>query len=445
MIPSKNIVSVDLDNSNKLIYHRWFGNPMIVDNNTYENLLAGDNSVQQNEELLNGFASSGFLFKSEEHEIETFRNAVNANTKPILNGENICSLDLIVSQRCNFGCSHCIYFAGNERSNHPDTLMVFDIAQKAWSEYLSLMRKNDKKDLVVHFGGAEPLTNWSLIKQILNSFPSDLQEDEKILWSINTNLSLVNNETITYLKKFEIEIHTSLDGNEFANDLIRTDIAGGGTYKKICDKIDLLYSNGLCISNLAVTLTEKNFEYFDNAFVEWVSEKGITQMGLDIDLVGSPNVNPIQAADKLVSIYWACRNIGLDCAGTWLNPFLNIVNKDVRNEVVAFCGAIRGVNMTITPKGAITLCSFMSTHIGNVNNVENIFQHSSNYQKLVNERQPGRDSHCFGCIIEGHCGGQCHITREVASKHKNYANIEKMCDFYRYATTKMLEIYASQS
>jgi len=44
---------------------------------------------------------------------------------------------------------------------------------------------------------------------------------------------------------------------------------------------------------------------------------------------------------------------------------------------------------------------------------------------------------CQGCMIEGQCGGGCHITQEFAGAVKT-DKVKRMCEFYREMTRGLL-------
>lgn len=443
MVLSNNIMTIQYNNG-YVIYHRYFGNPLLIDEESQ--LLIRNRSISrifQIPQLKSELIKYGYVNESQQKETELFTKSSKESISSNLEGRGIKQLDLIVSQRCNLGCPSCIYYAGNPRNNHPSSLMNFKTALKSWKQYLKTARQNGLKVFQIHFGGAEPLTNWPLIEDILFNFPKLLQPGEEIEWTINTNVTLVTKHIARIFNKYNVEIHTSLDGNKEANDAIRMKLGGQGTFDIICNKIKQLREEGISITDLSTTLTEVNFMYFDLSFIDWLKENEITAFGIDIDLVGSPSISTTAAADKLCEIYWKCHDEGIECSGTWMTPFLNIVNKDLRNDHVAFCGAVKGHNISVTPNGEITLCAYMSSRVGHINDWDDLFLKNSSFQNLLSERQPGVDKHCVGCILEGSCAGQCHITREEAQRKEDSKVVDLMCDFYRNVTTKMLIEYCN--
>lgn len=443
MIATRNMVEISVT-SGMLIYHKWFGNPIILDILNFKHLK--ENQLDKiSSDLFNELVQYSYIVSDTDREFEIFKQSAHRNIAPALKGKKIKQLDLIVSQRCNLGCPHCIYYAGNERDNSDASIMSFEVANKSWQNYLKQARENNVYEFEIHFGGAEPLTNWNLVQLILSDFPKCLSSNESIVWSINTNITLVNENIANVFKQHNVVVHTSLDGNKEANDLIRMKVGGQGTFDLICEKIGLLRKKGVNVMDLSTTITSANFDLIDIDFVDWLRNNQISGFGIDIDLVGSPNISAKEASNKLTTIFWKCYDYGIECSGTWMTPFLNIVNRDIRKDHVAFCGAVKGQNISVTPTGEITLCAYMSSRVGHIDNWNELFNDNSRFQKLLTARQPSADPHCYGCILEGPCGGQCHITREVAVKKQQASDFDKMCDFYRQITTDMLTQYCNYS
>lgn len=442
MTLSKNIVEIKI-NEDLLIYHKWYGNPIVVNSDNYELIKSTNNLLNIPSDFIEELITLGYLLRDENEEISNFKKHAEQNIKQALTGKKIKQLDLIVSESCNLGCPHCIYYAGNERKNDKNSAMNFTTALTSWEKYLATARCNQINNLEVHFGGAEPLVNWELTEKVLNEFPRYITDLESITWTMNTNVTLITEKIARKLKESNVIIHTSLDGNKEANDKIRMKLGGQGTFDLICEKIKLVRNEGIDISDLSTTITNENYDLISLEFINWLSDFGIKGFGIDIDLVNCTNVSTKQASEKITEIFWKCHELGIECSGTWMTPFLNIINKDLRTEHVAFCGAVKGQNISVTPKGELKLCPYMSTIVGNLENWDDMFLENSKFQNLLNERQPSADLNCRECILEGPCGGQCHITREDAKRNSNYNSYNLMCDFYREITTQMLKQYCN--
>jgi radical SAM protein with 4Fe4S-binding SPASM domain len=141
-------------------------------------------------------------------------------------------------------------------------------------------------------------------------------------------------------------------------------------------------------------------------------------------------------SEKLVRLYKECELLGIEWFWTWTAPFLNIKHKSALEwEVPYFCSAVKGRSMAVSGNGNVTTCSYTTTKIGNIDSIK--FGIQSQLGELIHSRTPGVNPFCQWCAIEGHCGWQCHATREVAMAQWNKEILPKMCELYR-ATTSML-------
>ena len=88
--------------------------------------------------------------------------------------------------------------------------MPFEKAASIVSEYVKIIVNNNQKSLDIHFGSAEPLLNWRNLQKIIlhieQEYPSFLKK-----FSLNTNLSLLDEEKALFLKNHKVDIHVSLD------------------------------------------------------------------------------------------------------------------------------------------------------------------------------------------------------------------------------------------
>lgn len=123
-------------------------------------------------------------------------------------------------------------------------------------------------------------------------------------------------------------------------------------------------------------------------------------------------------------------------AGFWSRPRENM-NESTLDEHVAFCGAVRGNTICVSPSENIYSCGYSTTQLGNLNEISSFFDLDKKYYLFVKNHLTGNIEMCKGCIIEGQCAGGCNITQEFACATKNM-KVERMCDFYRKITQNLL-------
>ena len=138
---------------------------------------------------------------------------------------------------CNLRCTYCFAEQGKVFAG-PEKFFTKDILEKAlryiYYEYLP----DCKKYRIDFISGGEPLLNFDIIKQVKEISDTLFQETGKQLeiW-LCTNGTCFTDDIIDFLDKNHISIGISLDGDERANDLIRIDAAGRGTYERIVNSI----------------------------------------------------------------------------------------------------------------------------------------------------------------------------------------------------------------
>ena len=419
------------DGDYKLYYHSLLGNLYMLEKE-YMNVLESDDptlSAKDNPQIIEELKSAFFLVEDscDERQILSERN--EEFLKKVAGGKTITSLDLNVSEVCNFACPHCMNRSGLVDNKHAK--MPWDIAKKAIDLYMNHVT-NLGINGYIHFGSAEPLTNWKVVKKCITYCRENFSD---VTLAMNTNLSLLNEDIAKFLRDNKVFIATSLDGPRNGNDLIRMKV-NGGTYDIIMNKISLLSKVGYPLDGISITMNDLNIDYIDDAFITSLKELGFTGIATDIDLVNSKNCNRDVDfyVDKLMSIYLTCEKLGIDNFGSWSSVYSNLVNQE-NEDPITYCKAQCGQNISVNPEGNVFLCGYSSSSIGSIDHFDELFIENNPFYNLINSRLPGKDPKCKGCKLEGICSGQCLVTNEFNESKK----IDFMCKFFIKTTTRLLE------
>jgi uncharacterized protein len=345
-----------------------------------------------------------------------------------------------MSEACNFRCTYCIHFNNletSDRINKPKKFMRFDTAKEIVDRYLEILRKHSKRVAEVNFGGGEPLLAWPVIKQVLEYCRVAYGEEFKFRFSINTNSSLITPEIAATLKEYCVEIASSLDGLRKGNDQVRLTKSGGGTFSQIMKGFEALAQAGYPLDGFAVTVTGKNFHQLDESIIDWAIARKMKEVRIDIDVVNMVEISVEDVVAKIMRIRRYAAERGVDVPGFWSRPAENL-NDSTLEDRVAFCGAVRGNSMCVSPSGNIYGCGYSTTQLGNFAQIESFHAPGANYHRFVRDHLTGAMEMCRGCMIEGQCGGGCNITQEFTRATKT-TKIERMCDFYRCMTQEILQ------
>ena len=451
----------DGDLPSAVVYHTLFGNPRIFNDEGMEflDLFRQPQSMcdvvaacdDDPGDLIKDLRDLRYLVEPDEDERSIIRVLREAHLSKLHAGETVDRMGLAISDSCNFACAHCIHFQKESNGGtalplygQPRALlnMTWNTARRCIDHYVALMRKQGSRRGKIHFGNAEPLVNWSVVARILNYFAGFA--DISFEFAVNTNLVLMTHEIAETFKRYQVRIATSLDGTEQANDAIRVTKGGRGTFRNIVEKFDLLESIGYPLDGFSITVADKNFNLVDQSIVTFAASRKMTSLALDYDLVSLVNIPIHTRVEKLLQLKRMANAVGIDFFGTWDSAFRNLTSVSLLSGTHGFCAAVEGRSLEFNVDGSIKVCGHTTTRVGHVDQFNDLFAESSQFNELVAARYPGLDSYCTGCNIEGPCGGQCHVTREVAGRSGNTIGrrlMEDMCEFYSKITEALLVDY----
>lgn len=164
----------------------------------------------------------------------------------------------VVSKNCNFNCIYCQ--AGNLNQKH-DYKMTIETAKR--SVDIALQAPN--KYLSFEFQGGEPLTNFNIIKYIVE-YSKENANGKQIDYNVVSNLTLLTDEMIDFFIANNVSICTSIDGNEELQNKNRP-YKNGNSYRKTVEQIKKLREKGINVSAIETTT-----KYSLNNFKEIVDE-----------------------------------------------------------------------------------------------------------------------------------------------------------------------------
>lgn len=438
---------IDKGYDNVILYHTLFGMPTLVNRDILKlldlvknnDILTWDTIDNEDLEILQ---NNYFIVDEIANERQILKEKIEWYKSSAIEWKEIRSLDLLISEACNFWCSHCIYFNSMESwdSQRANKLMSFEQAKNIIENYTKIIVNNDGDTLDIHFGAAEPLLNWKNLSDIVLHVEKNYPKFNH-KFSINTNLSLLTEEIANFLKEHSIDVHVSLDWMKESNDLIRVTRKGEWTFDLIMSKIELLKSIDYPITGISLTITNKNYDFVDIDFIYFCKNLGLTNIAFDIDLLDAISLDGVDIntiTEKMIRIYKKAQELWIDAFWTRTTPFNNILNKSVLNwEIPYFCSAVKWKNLAVSRNWETTTCSYTTTNIGNINNIE--FWVDSKFWDLINTRTPWVSEYCMWCEIEWHCAWQCHVTKELSKANSDPQIISTMCEYYKSTTKLLLE------
>lgn len=126
------------------------------------------------------------------------------------------SLHMVVtSLRCDYTCSYCQVSRQGITSN----IEKYDMSIKTADKVIDMIFESPSRGIKIEYQGGESLLNFAVIKYITEkSSVKARNEGRYVDFVIATNLSLLNEEILEFVKLYNIYISTSLDGPKELHD-----------------------------------------------------------------------------------------------------------------------------------------------------------------------------------------------------------------------------------
>lgn len=120
---------------------------------------------------------------------------------------------IVVTLRCNEVCAYC------HASRTDMAATEFDMSIPTAEKVVDLIMRAPSDTLTIEFQGGEPLANWEVVKHIVEyAKERSRQAGKRIMFSLVTNLSLMDEEKLKFILDNRLQVSTSLDGPKDLHD-----------------------------------------------------------------------------------------------------------------------------------------------------------------------------------------------------------------------------------
>lgn len=150
---------------------------------------------------------------------------------------------------CNYRCKYC-YLTNNTKSSCRRFDAAF--AKRVLIQAKDYVLRSKRRELNIIWHGGEPLL-WGIdnYRDVFDFMAKELQ-GLNYKNSMQTNLSLINDDYIELFHNNNVHVGFSLDGTKEINDSLRVRSDGLGTYDVVMEKLSLCRKKGLSVGCIAV-------------------------------------------------------------------------------------------------------------------------------------------------------------------------------------------------
>lgn len=269
---------------------------------------------------------------------------------------------IVASLKCNLRCPGCCLFSHEMLENMP-AHMTKDVFDRHFKFVLTNLPKRDYSTLTFKFYGGEALLNKKLVNYGARTIRQHQKQgsfgkrDIKIV--LTTNGTLIDEDVVRMVKKYNMNIGVSLDGVGKSNDAQRIFPNGKGTFRAIVKGINLLKANAVHYS-LSVTIGPANIDAMPDDLAWMANNLNNPPIFLNvmqgIDNGGDPfsKLSDQEFFSKMHAIYDRIKHLNL-----WEGRIKSYC-RWARNEVPPFpfyCIAVSSGQYVLRPDGKIGFCN----------------------------------------------------------------------------------------
>lgn len=238
-------------------------------------------------------------------------------------------LTIYLTDQCNLECGYCFVKKGYNKE--------IELASLEDALFLFLKLPGDEK--TISFMGGEPLLTLEKIEKSYSIIQSQKKNFCRLNFNINTNGTLIDKNTVDFLKESRAELKISIDGKKEFHDAIRHS-QSYSSYSKIIDNLRILRKYRIPLKANLV-FTPNNFPHIlEN--IKHLHNLGFKQIDFYPDLSSFWNENQLLGLNTIFSEF-AYYYIGMFTRGkdmVFINSFLYALFHKKRYYNSLFCNKI---------------------------------------------------------------------------------------------------------
>lgn len=177
-----------------------------------------------------------------------------------------CLHMVVLTLRCNHNCNYC------QASSQDAKASKWDMDRNTARKVVDMIFQCPSPAIKIEFQGGEPLLNYPVIVEIVEYAKKVNRKYRKnVSFVLCTNLSLMNPNILSFLKKHHVEVSSSLDGPRELHDCNRVMRDGGSSHDLFVRNLQLTRSFlGDDSVGALLTITRTNIDRLHEVIDEYV-------------------------------------------------------------------------------------------------------------------------------------------------------------------------------
>lgn len=217
-----------------------------------------------------------------------------------MNMKNLSVLIKPASSLCNLRCKYCFYLDESKLRSHDSYgIMQEEVLEKLIEEISFAMEEGGTVN--ISFQGGEPtLAGLDYFRRFISLMGKN--DKIRIIYSIQTNGTMINEEWARFFKENSFLVGVSLDGYESNTNAFRYDASHKGAFLKILNGIEILRKEGVEFNIL--TVVTKDLAKHPKALMEFYRKHKFSYVQLIPCLPGLEDENDISLTPQLYAAFY---------------------------------------------------------------------------------------------------------------------------------------------
>lgn len=342
--------------------------------------------------------------------------------------KDVVKLSILPTNKCNFACSYCY-----SREGRDATQVSISALNRTLEFFINPERTNSKELTISYLGGGEPMLCWDTFKHSLD-YSNELAKKYgfKLMNSVNTNGSILNDEILTYLKKYDVTVCVTFEVFEDIQNTQR------GQWNIVKENIKTMLEKGIRVI-ISSIITPFSVNRLPELVSTIVSEyKGVRTLILEpvVDMASSS----FSSLEEIYRFYQNYTNQFFDALPIAEKNEVRLLNSVIRKmwrKHIRFCDG----EISLTAMGTISGCTSVSSprevHYSDYcygdARKETIYIDKEKFEGLLN-RNVFSYTKCDNCFLKWHCSGGCQFRNDIYTEEQ----LEIVCDFNRQFALRYL-------